>query len=147
MRKILDENYPRHIDPVTTLTIDCLDRRIKGSRGRLGEHLGYAKSLPLVIPGGVKDLVYPKHSRDRERILEWVGLFGGDLAQIIAKAHNDCKACAHCKDLNFYDDMLQKAAKILRESFPRVEIIPIFVNFDGFYLVEMERVMSEVYVG
>ncbi|HUC01612.1 MAG TPA: hypothetical protein VMA75_01775 [Candidatus Paceibacterota bacterium] len=119
-----------------TLIIGCSDRRVKGSRGMAGEYMGVDESIPITIPGGPKDLVFPSHPRDRESLLEKISLVGDNLRLIIAKAHNECLACARCDDPAFYEDLLEKASEVLIRRFPGVKVAPIFVDFDGIYLVE-----------
>jgi hypothetical protein len=143
-RKILEHESPRHHHPVSTIDIGCSDRRIKGSRGLLGAHMDCEMAIPITIPGAIKDLVSPKDPRDRESLLEKIELFGDDIKTIRARMHNECKACGGCQNLDYYEAMLLEARKVLMERFPRVEIILVIIDFDGFYLVEEDEVFAEM---
>ena len=143
-KKILEYELPRHHSPVSTIDIGCSDRRIKGSRGVLGAHMGCEMAIPIIIPGAIKDLVDPRHPRDRESLLEKIEIFGDDIKTIRVRMHNECKACGGCQDLNYYESMLLEARKVLLERFPRMEIILFIVDFDGFYRVEEDEVFAEM---
>jgi ferredoxin len=104
-------------------------------------------SIPITIPGGAKDLADPVDPRDRESLLEKIAIFGSDITTIRARMHNDCVACGRCSDVAHYEAMLLKAGAVLEERFPGVEVILIFVDFDGFYLVEKDEVLVEAMAG
>jgi hypothetical protein len=138
-KKILENYSPRHIDPITTIDIGCSDRRIKGSRGVLGEFTGCDMAIPITRPGGIKNLVDPKDPRDRECFFEDIEVFGDCIKVIRVRAHNECKACAGCMNLDYYEDMLIRGGRLLKERFPKVEVILVIVDFDGYYLIEEDE--------
>ena len=143
-RKILEHEFPRHPSAVDTIDIGCSDRRIKGSRGVLGEFVGCGMSIPITIPGGIKDLVDPKDPRDRESLLEKIAVVSHGIKKIRARMHNECKACGGCQDLDYYEDMLHKAGAVLKARFTGVEIVLFIVDFDGFYLVWEDEAIAEM---
>lgn len=142
-RKILEHEWPRSISPVSTIDIGCSDRRIRGSRGLLGECMGSEMSIPITIPGGIRDLVDPRHPRDRECLLEKIEIFGDAINTIRARMHNECRACGSSSDLNYYENMLLEAGVVLQDRFPRAAIILVIVDFDACYLVERSDVLVE----
>jgi hypothetical protein len=146
-RKILERDFPRVHNPVSTVDIGCSDRRIKGSRGLVGECVGDDEAIPITIPGGIKDLVDPKDPRDRECLLEKIALFAHDLMKIRARMHNECVACGRQQDLDYYEDMLLKAGVVLRGRFPWVEVVLVIVDFDACYLVEKDDALVGAIAG
>jgi hypothetical protein len=138
VNRILDHNWPRESQVIETLVLGCLDRRFKGWRGMFGKHMNFPMSLPITIPGGAKDLVYPNHPRDTEHLLEKIELFGPALKNLVVMAHSGCKDCGERTDPVFYEEMLRRADERLRERFPNKEIFLVFLDFDGIYLVEQE---------
>jgi hypothetical protein len=146
MKKIITHDWSRNREPVDTLTLGCLDRRFKGWRKLFGELMGFNMSFPLTLPGGVKDLVYPKHPRDAEHLLEKISLLIHHYPnlKLVLMGHEECLDCAQCSDPTFYEDMLQQAGNLLRERFPKQETFLVFVAFDGIYLVEQAVCMAVV---
>lgn len=140
-RKIWERESPRHIDPITTIDIGCSDRRIAGSRGQSGVLTKCDMAIPITRPGGIKNLVYPKHPRDRECFFEDIEVFGNGITVIRVRAHNDCKACDECQDLDYYENMLIEGGRLLKARYPKVEVILIIVDFDGYYLVEEDEAL------
>lgn len=116
----------------------CLDRRFRSWRGRYCELMDLEAAYPFLIPGGPKDLVYPKHPRDAEYLLEKLALLSDEYKILGVMAHNKCVACGECEDPDFYKDMLKKAGAIIKRAIPKVETALIFANFDGLYIVEEE---------
>lgn len=104
-------------------------------------------SIPITIPGGIKDLVDPKDPRDRESLLEKIDVVISGVKRIRARMHNECKACGSRNDLDYYEDMLLRAGEVLKERFPEVEVVLVIIDFDGFYLVrENEASMDAIAV-
>ena len=136
LRKIVDGRWSSDLDVISTLVFGCVDRGIRGWRGCLGEEMGFETAYPFLIPGGIKDLVVPKEPRDREHLLEMIGSMNQRIRCIVVMAHNGCSFFDQRTDKSSHQEMLRDATTILRDHFPRLEIIPVFVDFDGVYIVD-----------
>ena len=122
--------------PAAVLT--CSDLRLKGVRGKLASFHGIPMLDRIVIPGGVKSLVLPEHPRDSEFILRQIEILyvHHSFTKLYTMAHVDCAACNGNRDPAYYENLLVEAGKILRIRFPLLEIVMVFVGFDGVHLVE-----------
>lgn len=142
-KKMTSDKFPRHHDVVDTIDIGCSDRRIRGSRGILGRFMGCTMATPITIPGAAKDLVTPKYPRDREFLLEKIELVIKGVKKIRVRMHTECKGCNERTDLDYYENVLIEAGRVLKERFPWIEVILVIVDFEGLYLVREDQVPAE----
>jgi hypothetical protein len=98
-------------------------------------------AIPITRPGGIKSLVYPKHPRDRECFFEDIEYFGDGIKVIRVRAHPECKACDERQDLDYYEEMLIEGGRLLKARYPKVEVILIIIDFNGYYLVEEDEAL------
>jgi hypothetical protein len=137
LRKLVDHVSKQEPYTNRAAILGCPDRRFRGWRRKLERLRGIEMSDPILIPGGAKALAIPTHPRDVQFILEGVELLRSHgFSSLFCMAHNQCAACDQRTDRAFYEAMLLRAGNILRDRFPTLEVIPIFVDFDGIYLVE-----------
>jgi hypothetical protein len=101
-------------------------------------------ALPITRPGGIKTLVDPKDPRDRECFFEDIDVFGNGIKVIRVRMHNECRACGECQDLDYYEDILIKGGRLLKARYPKVKILLMIIDFDGYYLVEEDEVFAEM---
>jgi len=132
-RKIIDYTWSRRIEPVEALVLGCVDRDLKGWRGMFGEYMGFSMSIPITIPGGIKDLVHPMYQGDREYLLRKIALLvkHNPNIKLIGMAHNECLDCNRRNDPDYYEDMLLQAGKLLQRRFPGQERFLVYLEFDG----------------
>jgi hypothetical protein len=132
-RKIVDRVWSRGRVEADVLSLGCVDLRVEDWQESLGRYMGFSKFLPITIPGGVKDLVYPKDPRDAEHLLEIIDLIVSHYPKIrlVGMAHNECLACDHRADPDFYEDILLKARRIFQRRFPAQERFLVYLDFDG----------------
>lgn len=143
MRKIVDRNWPRESEKIPLLLFGCFDRRFRGWRGDFAEWMGLDGNYPIILPGGPKDLVDPKHPRDAEYLIEKIVFLSAEYKVIGIMAHNQCLACDRIDDPAYYECLLITAGDVLRAALPGKTIILIFANFDGLYIVgEDERTVD-----
>jgi hypothetical protein len=136
MRKIIEWNWSREREVVPALLLGCFDRRFRTWRGRFGELMGFDTNYPITIPGGAKDLVMPKHPRDAEYLLEKIALLSDQYKMLGVMVHSGCLECDERTDPAFYEDLLHRAGVKLRQHFPRHEILLIYADFNGLYLID-----------
>ena len=132
-RTIVKRTWSRDRVEVDALVLGCVERRLKGWRELFGKYMGFSMSIPVIIPGGVKDLVHPNHPRDTEHIVEKIALMVKHYPnlKLVVMAHDECLDCDQCNDPAYYEDMLLKAGKLLQKRFPGQERFLVFVEFDG----------------
>ncbi len=125
---------------VSTAILWCVERRIRGLRGRFAAAMGIKEHLPIVIPGGIKKIVMPRHPRDAESVLEDLELLQDKLGfeELYAMAHLHCAACEGNSDPAYYETLILDGTTILEQRLPQVKIIPIFADCHGVHLVEPE---------
>jgi hypothetical protein len=107
--------------------------------------MGFSTSVRLTIPGGIKDLVYPKYLGDREYLLRKIGLLvqHNPNIKLIGMAHNECLDCDRLNDPDYYEDMLIQAGRLLQRRFPGQERHLVYLEFDGgVSLVEDEMCLT-----
>jgi len=123
----------------------CSDRRFESLRLAFEASIGLMMSDPIIIPGGVKNLVMPKHPRDAEFIMEQIELLRSHgFTRLYAMAHRGCAACHKNMRKAFYVELLFKADEILRARFKDLEILPVFADFDGVYVLEEHCVEGRI---
>jgi len=136
MKIFFDFRSPQEHYHNTAAFLRCSDQRFEDAQRAFEATIGLQMADPIVLPGGVKNLVTPKDPRDREFILEQIELLKGHgFTPLYAMAHNECAACNGNTDRAFYEEMLKAAGEIIRVRIPGLEIRLIFADFDGLYEV------------
>jgi len=137
MRKIFDYASPRAHYHNEQAFLWCSDQRFEGVHRAFMSNHWFQNADPIIIPGGVKNLVTPKFPRDTDFILEQIELLmGHGFRELYAMAHNDCAACGGNTDPAYYEDLLRSAAEVIRARISGLKVYPIYAAFDGLYLVE-----------
>lgn len=137
MQKIFDLATPRASYTNHAAILWCSDRRFEHLRLSFEASIGLVMADPIIVPGGVKNLVTPKHPRDAEFIMEQIELLQSHgFTKLYAMAHRGCAACEGNVRKAFYVDLLIKSNAILRGRFPKLEIVPLFADFDGVHMLE-----------
>jgi hypothetical protein len=123
---------------VSTAMIWCVERRIRGLRGKFAASMGISEHIPIIIPGGIKRIAKPDHPRDSDILLRDIQFLQDKLGltRLYAMAHFNCAACGSHGELAYYQELLQDGAEILRKYFPKLEVFPILADFKGIHLIE-----------
>ena len=137
MKRIFELVTPSTRYTTAAAVLWCSDRRFEALRLAFEAAMGAVMADPILIPGGVKNIVSPEHPRDREFIFKQVELLQSHgFTTLYAMAHRNCAACNGNMRKAFYVEMLFKADSILQKRFPNLEIVPVFADFDGVYVTE-----------
>jgi hypothetical protein len=126
--------------PVSTAILWCVERRIRGLRGKFAAAMGIEEHIPIIVPGGIKTVVLPRLPRDGESVMEWIDFLQDKLGfeKLYAMAHLNCAACESNGDSTYYENLLLEGGDILRKRLPHIEIVTIFADCTGVHLVESE---------
>lgn len=115
----------------------CPDQRFEKLRQAFLKEKSFSLADPILIPGGAKVLARADNPRDKEFILEQIELLKNHgFGTLYIMAHNECAALAGNKSHLVYEVLLKRAAKVVRERIPDLEVIPIYADFTGLYEVE-----------
>ncbi|MGA3238752.1 MAG: carbonic anhydrase [Bryobacteraceae bacterium] len=153
MRKVFHFNAPRERYQCDAAIIWCFDNRFDLGFRKFLKRIGVANSDPIKIAGGAKSLASPDRESDREFVLEQIRksirLHG--TRRVILMLHSDCGAYGGLADgfggdaraeAEHHQEELRRAAAILRNAIPGIEVDEYFVDFEGVWSTELELAES-----
>jgi len=153
VRKVFHFNAPRERYQCDAAIIWCFDNRFDLGFRKFLKRIGVANSDPIKIAGGAKSLASPDRESDREFVLEQIRksirLHG--TRRVILMLHSDCGAYGGLADgfggdaraeAEHHQEELRRAAAILRNAIPGIEVDEYFVDFEGVWSTELELAES-----
>jgi hypothetical protein len=153
VRKVFHFNAPRERYQCDAAIIWCFDNRFDLGFRKFLKRIGVANSDPVKIAGGAKSLASPDRESDREFVLEQIRksirLHG--TRRVILMLHSDCGAYGGLADgfggdaraeAEHHQEELRRAAAILRNAIPGIEVDEYFVDFEGVWSTELELAES-----
>lgn len=127
----------------------CFDNRFDLGFRKFLKRLGVVNSDAIKIAGGAKCLASPEHETDREFVLEQIRksirLHG--TRRVILMLHSDCGAYGGLDgglkgdaraEAEHHTGEFRRAAGIVRETLPDVEIQGYFVDFEGVSKLDLQ---------
>lgn len=148
MRKLFHFDSPRERYQSDASVVWCFDNRFELAFRKFLKQRGITQPDPIKVAGGPKSLASPAHGFHREFIIEQIQtsirLHG--TKRVILIMHSDCGAYGGLA--NFKDEAaeaahhtgeLAKAAAVVNEIFPGMEVECFFVNFEGVWEVPTGR--------
>ncbi len=150
MQKVFHFDSPREKYHCDAAIIWCFDNRFDLGFRKFLKRRGVVNSDPIKVAGGAKSLASPERETDREFLLDQIRksirLHG--TKQVILMLHSDCGAYGGLAafgnnaqaEAEHHRRELRKAAEILRNALPTVEVSGYFVNFDGIYEADLNSV-------
>jgi carbonic anhydrase len=141
MRKVF--HFDSSAEPYVTgaAVLCCFDQRIHLAVGKFLQRNAIAHPDMIVVAGGAKTLASPRNDFEREFILEQIRLSIRLHAcdRVILMSHSDCATyggLARFKgdreaEAAHHKEELQRAAKIVSDEFPDINVETYFVAFDG----------------
>ncbi len=137
MEKIISLNLSRDHYTAKGTVLWCFDDRFTEALEKLktsmpGEHFDDVR----IASGGLKKLASPEKESDREEVLEEIfkSVKLHHSNTVFMMAHNECGDYGGNTDRDFYLKELAKAEHVIQEHF-NMEVVKLFVDFDGIYRV------------
>lgn len=147
MKKVFHFPAPREKYQCDAAIVWCFDNRFNLGFTKFLKRIGIVYQDPIKIAGGAKSLASPENESDREFVLEQIRksirLHGTKL--VILKLHSDCGAYGGLEvfggdaaaEARHHEQELRRAAEVLRNAIPDVEVQAYFVDFEGVWAVEL----------
>ena len=144
MEKVFHFDSPRAPYLADAAVLTCFDQRIRVAVNKFLQRRGILQPDMIVVAGGAKTLASPRNDFEREFILEQVRmsilLHGTKRAYLIC--HSDCATygglAAYNGDVKaeakHHFEELERAADILKTSFPELQVESFLVNFEGVFV-------------
>lgn len=148
MRKVFHFDAPRDKYQCDAAVLWCFDNRFELGFRKFLKRIGVKNSDLIKIAGGAKCVASPESETDREFVLEQirtsVRLHG--TRRVILMVHSDCGAYGGLASFGgdekaeaiHHQQELQRAADVLSQAIPEVEVSGYFVNFDGIWDAEVK---------
>ncbi len=134
MEKIFEYSSPREHYHNKEAFLWCCDQRFDAVRNAFMKAGNFQMPDPILLPGGAKVLAMPENPRDRDFVLDQIGiLMGHGFGTLYVMAHNECAACGGNTDRAFYEEMLRKAGETVSARFPTLHVKLVYADFDGLY--------------
>ena len=143
MQKTFHFDSPPEPYVADAAVLTCFDQRIRTAVNKFLHRRGILRPDMIVVAGGAKTLASPRNDFERDFILEQMRmsilLHKTQLAYLMC--HSDCatygglaayngdqqaEAEHHCQEL-------ERAAELLKDRFPDLQVECFFVNFEGIF--------------
>jgi carbonic anhydrase len=121
----------------------CFDQRIRQTVNKFLQRTGILRPDMIVVAGGAKTLASPRNDFERDFILEQVrmSILLHKTAQVFLMSHSDCATYGglaafggDCeREAAHHKGELNRAAQLIKERFPDIEVRCFFVNFEGVF--------------
>jgi carbonic anhydrase len=134
--------------------LTCFDQRIRTTVNKFLHRRGILRPDMIVIAGGAKTLASPRNDFERDFILEQMRmsilLHKTQRAYLIC--HSDCATYGglaaykndRAAEAEHHRKELQRARELLNDRFPELKVECFFVNFDGVFAAEADRVLRAI---
>jgi len=146
MKKLFHFDSPPEPYAADAAVLCCFDQRIRIATDKFLHRHGVSKPDMIVVAGGAKTLATPRNDFEQDFILEQIrmSIRLHQTKKVILTCHSDC---ATYGGLAFYKgdrkaeaehhwSELERAAHLVRTTFPDVEVVTYFINFEGFWEAE-----------
>ena len=124
----------------------CFDQRIRLATHKFLQRTGISRPDMIVVAGGAKTLATPRNDFEQDFILEQIrmSIRLHQTQKVILTCHSDC---ATYGGLAFYGgdrkaeaehhwEELKRASELVHTTFPKIEVVSYFINFEGFWEAE-----------
>jgi hypothetical protein len=150
VKKVFHFEAPRENYHCDAAVLWCFDHRFDLGCRKFLKRIGVANSDPIKVAGGAKCLASPEHEAEREFVLEQIRksmrLHG--TSRVILMVHSDCGAYGGLAggfggdaqvEAAHHQRELARAAATLREAIPGLEVQAYFIDFEGVWDAEIDR--------
>jgi carbonic anhydrase len=123
--------------------LTCFDQRIRSTVNKFLQRRGILRPDMIVVAGGAKTLASPRNDFERDFILEQVrmSVLLHKTQRVFLMCHSDCATygglAAYKGDrpaeAEHHQQELKRAAQLVNENFPALQVECFFVNFEGVF--------------
>lgn len=127
----------------------CFDERIRVTVQKFLRKRGVLRPDMIVVAGGAKTLASPRNDFERDFIAEQIRMSIKLHAtnRVLLMSHSDCATYGGlaafggdaAREMQHHEQELQRAAALVKASFPEVEIECYFIRFDGVFRARTEE--------
>jgi carbonic anhydrase len=145
MEKVFHFDSPPEPYVADAAVLCCFDQRIRQAIHKFLQRQGIVRPDMIVVAGGAKTLASPRNDFERDFILEQVRMSIRLHAtqQMFLMSHSDCATYGGLaafdgdrkRESDHHQQELQRAAELVRENFPELNVQCFFVTFDGVHAV------------
>ena len=125
----------------------CFDQRIRLAIHKFLQRRAILRPDMIVVAGGAKTLASPRNDFERDFILEQVrmSIRLHQTKQVFLMSHSDCATYGGLaafygdrgREAIHHEQVLERAAGLVKASFPELEVKCFFVAFDGVHAAAM----------
>ncbi len=148
MEKVFHFDSPRERYRCDAAIVWCFDNRFQLGFAKYLKRIGVVNADPIKIAGGAKSLASPGNSTDREFVLDQIrtSIRLHDTQLAILMLHSDCGAYGGLDgfggdpqlEAQRQEEELRRAAEVVRQAIPEIDVRAYFVDFDGVWEVALE---------
>lgn len=141
MQKIFSIESPRGHYAADACLIACIDDRFTTAIDALRTHLGLTHADVVRFTGGAKTIAAPPVESDRDALLRQIEIAVRlhKTQKVILTTHEDCGAAGGSvvfgnnpdTERDAHKQWLDKAAGCVKEKFPTLQIMRIYLTFEG----------------
>jgi len=146
MKKLFHFDSPAEPYIADAAVLCCFDQRIRLATNKFLQRHEILRPDMIVVAGGAKTLATPRNDFEQDFILEQIrmSIRLHQTQKVILTCHSDC---ATYGGLAFYGGdrqaeaehhwaELQRASELVHATFPRIDVVSYFINFEGFWEAE-----------
>ena len=155
MKKIYHFDSPPEPYTADAAVLSCFDQRIRLAVNKFLQRREILRPDMIVVAGGAKTLASPRNDFERDFILEQVrmSIRLHNTKQMFLMSHSDCATYGGLaafggdqgREAIHHEHELQRAADLVKSSFPELDVKCFFVTFEGVYaarVAEQEELQS-----
>jgi len=148
MQKIFNFDSSSHPYIADAAVLCCFDQRIRQATNEFLESQNVLRPDMIVVAGGARTLASPRNDFERDFILEQVrmSIRLHKTQRMFLMSHSDCATYGGLaafdgdqgREVRHHQQELQRAAELVKASFPELAVACFFVNFEGVHAVNTE---------
>ena len=127
----------------------CFDERLRGAVQKFLRRRGILHPDMIVVAGGPKTLASPKNDYELAFILDQIrmSIMLHSTNRVLLVSHSDCKTYGGLaafqgdaqREMQHHEREIQRAAAVVRASFPAVVVDGFFVSFEGVFRADTDQ--------
>ena len=143
MQKAFHFDSPPEPYTADAAVLCCFDQRIRLAVNKFLQRRDILRPDMIVVAGGAKTLASPRNDFERDFILEQVrmSILLHQTPRVFLMSHSDCATYGGLaafggdreQESAHHKTELQRAAQLIKEKFPDIEVRCFFVNFEGVF--------------